>query len=946
MSRASTTTETSSELLLPGYWVDGGSEAWCTLPWPTNRDERQRLAERSLAPGIIDWAEWRTEEPGLIHPLSGRHWQFTAGQKRFLILWYLVDDAGRFVYRSGVKRGAKGPIAHDTPVMTPDGWTTHGQLAPGSLVYAVDGSVTVVMSVEAEVLEPCYRLTFADGGSVVCTGGHRWPVDVFNGSRRTPEVLTVSEMLDRGVVFERPLTRGRTKATRPNVSRFRALSSPVVDGKEVPLQIPPYLLGWWLGDGDSDNPRITKGTSDMKYLTATMDRLGVEHGQPSWTHGETWRVRFGHGWAMDELRRMGVLGDKHIPGALLRASAAQRWALLQGLVDSDGTVGTSGQVEISLSNERLAKDVAELATTLGLMPRVTIGTTRIGATQYGPRWRIKFTPQRGETVALMPRKAARCGGSSQAKPFSRSRTIVAIEEVESVPARCLTVAHPSHQYLVGAMNVPTCNTGKDPFAAAMGNGELLGPVELDGFDAHGRPVGVRRGMPLVQVASNSEEQSKDLLRVANAMWGQEARDWYGLDVGQTRTVVKVSGGRFEVTTASEASSEGDPVTFGIINESHHMTDSSGGSKIAAVARRNVAKSPRQIQARVCEFTNAHMQGMDSVAERSFEAWQKQQAPSFPGAIDILYDSVEAPPDMDIMTEAGRMRGLRAAYMDAPWADLERLSAEMLDPRTSVADTIRFYLNGLASEEDAWVESAKFDALAADVDLPDRTPVALFLDCSKSEDATALVGCTLGLHVFEVGVWERPKGRRGEAWLAPRDDVDSMVRWALAKYDVRWLGIDPGPAKDGDDEALYWAHMIDDLDRDFRSRLPLWASPGRDGSPVLFDMRTSVRGSQHRNYEFTKTAELVEQWVDQEGASGPFRWDGSATLRRHVHNAKARPNPWGTSLGKVTRDSLQVVDAATAMVGAVMGARVAATSGKTGQKAKQMTPGQGRWSYTE
>ncbi|MCL1838668.1 MAG: hypothetical protein FWG47_05055, partial [Propionibacteriaceae bacterium] len=416
----------------------------------------------------------------------------------------------------------------------------------------------------------------------------------------------------------------------------------------------------------------------------------------------------------------------------------------------------------------------------------------------------------------------------------------------------------------------------------------------------------------------------------------------GLDCGATRTVVKESGGRFEVTTSSEASSEGDPVTFGILNETHHMTDASGGSRVAAVARRNVAKSPRQIQARVVEFTNAHMQGMDSVAERSFAAWQKQLAPSYPGVVDILYDSVEAPPDVDILTDEGRMRGLRAAYMDAQWADLERLSAEMLDPRTSVADSIRFYLNGLASEEDSWVEAAKFDALASELEIPARTGIAMFLDCSKSEDSTALVGCTLDMHVFELGIWERPMGRRGQDWLAPREDVDSTVRWALSNYKVLWFGVDPGPAKDEDREALYWARMIDELDRDFRAKLPIWASPGRGGSPVLFDMRLSSLGAARRNFEFTKAAELVEQWVDSEGADGPFRWDGSPTLRRHVHNAKARPNQWGTSLGKVTRDSFKVVDAATAMVGAVMGARIAATSGKKNSPTRPA--GLGRWGY--
>jgi hypothetical protein len=449
---------------------------------------------------------------------------------------------------------------------------------------------------------------------------------------------------------------------------------------------------------------------------------------------------------------------------------------------------------------------------------------------------------------------------------------------------------------------------------------------------------------LVQVTSNSEEQSKDLLRVANAMWSREAREYYGLDCGATRAVVKSSGGRFEVTTASEASSEGDPTTCSLINESHHMTESSGGVKLANVARRNVAKSPRQIQARSLEFTNAHAQGADSVAEASFVAWQRQQQEGFPGARDILYDSIEAPPDTQIITAEGRMRGLRAAYMDSPWSDLERISAEMLDPRTSVADTIRYYLNGLASAEDAWVDAGRFDVLAEPREVPPGTPVALFLDCSKSEDATALMACTLDYYCFQVDVWERPRGRRGDLWVVPRGEVDAAVRAAMAEFRVVWLGVDPGPAADDDADALYWGVLIDKLHRDFASKLPLWATPGRDGSSVLFDMRLSSSGGSHRNWLFTKAAEMVEHWVDGdgEGLASPFRWDGSPALRRHVHAAKARPNRWGTSLGKVSRDSTRVVDLAVAMVGAAMGARIAGNSGKTTSQKRK--PGKGRWGY--
>ena len=481
-------------------------------------------------------------------------------------------------------------------------------------------------------------------------------------------------------------------------------------------------------------------------------------------------------------------------------------------------------------------------------------------------------------------------------------------------------------------------TGKDPFAAGMCDCELVGPVEFfDWDDKTGQPLGRRRGFPLVQVMSNSQEQSKDVLRVANAMWSQEAREYYRLDCGETRTVIKESGGRFEIPPAAEESGEGDPATFVALNETHHMSKSNGGSRVANMGRRNVGKSPSYIQARMCEYTNAHRQGSDTEGEKAFKAWQKQQAPGYKGKRDILYHSIEAAPPFDILTEAGRKRGLQQAYLDADWNDIERKSDEIADDRTSVADSIRFYLNGLATEEDAWVEPDKFAALAEQKTVADGDRIAMFLDCSKSGDATGLVACRLDdMYAFLPGatcVWSKPHGwPQAKRWLAPREEVENAVRVAMDKYEVVWFGIDPSPAEDDDSEALYWRDMIDRLHRDFRDILPLWATPGDvRGNSVLFDMRLSQFGGVIRNQQFTESAEMVQKWIDEDGLEGVFRHDGHPMLAQHVYQAKLRPNQWGVSLSKVTRDSSKHIDLAVCMVGAVMGARIALNSGRLKKK---------------
>jgi hypothetical protein len=319
-------------------------------------------------------------------------------------------------------------------------------------------------------------------------------------------------------------------------------------------------------------------------------------------------------------------------------------------------------------------------------------------------------------------------------------------------------------------------------------------------------------------------------------------------------------------------------------------------------------------------------GTDSVAERTFNAWQAQVSGRAKRR-DILYDSIEAHPATRLHVASELKAGLAAAYSDAPWADLERLEDEVLDPRTTPGDSIRFYLNGLAAAEDAWVDPRKFDALAdTSLTLEAGDQVALFLDCSKSEDATGVVACRLSDGaVFVLGAWQKPHGDRGKGWLVPRDEVDGVIRKAFADYRVEWCGIDPSPATDDADESLYWKPMIDDLHRDFSKKLKIWATPGAQGNSVMFDMRMSQSGALKRNQLFTEVAMLTAKEID--GESPPFHHDGNSALRVHTHNAKRRPNQWGYSIGKASRDSLQLVDLAVCMVGARMGRGIVLNSGK-------------------
>lgn len=465
-------------------------------------------------------------------------------------------------------------------------------------------------------------------------------------------------------------------------------------------------------------------------------------------------------------------------------------------------------------------------------------------------------------------------------------------------------------------------TGKDPLAATIALIEACGPCRFAGWDG-GTPVGEAHRLALVQIAANSEAQAADLLRVANAMVSDDLRYEHGFDTGILRTAL-ASGSRIELLTRSERSSEGDPATAVLLNESHHMTHSSGGQALAGVARRNVGKSPGG-QARLLELTNAHLPGDESVAEESYDAWQMQVSGQT-RRVDILYDSREAPAELSLHDEDQLMAGLEAAYADSPWTDLERIRDEAQDPRVPLADSIRFYFNSLPTNEFAWVEPRNFDALARpSVVVADKTPIAMFLDCSKSTDATCFAGSRIeDGHVLSLGGWQRPHGDRGKVWLAPREEVDARVRAAFDRWNVMWFGVDPSPARDDETEAQYWAALVDQWHRDFRDRVLLWATPGAKGNAVSWDMRTSTPGGFERVRAFTEAAELTAAAIDEDKT---LTHDGDAMLRQHVHQARRRPNQFGVSLGKRTRDSSQLVDYAVAMVGARLGRRLVLNSGK-------------------
>jgi replicative DNA helicase len=456
--------------------------------------------------------------------------------------------AGQLVIVAG-RPGLGKALATDTPIPTPYGWTTMGEIKAGDQVLGADGRPTaVVHAFDVMRDRPCFEVEFSDGSTIIADADHLWktttrasrrqraaqkPAHQWPDDARTlvarahqtalaaPDTLiTVGEpaglvgrefrrvlhVAGGEVGFAGRVTREYQRAGKPwqrEVQAYSRLAIPsalsrrvdrlknaealaahpgVVSTAEIaatlrhpadgrlnhavdnaaPLSLPhrddlpvaPYTLGVWLGDGHADAARFTSADPELAACVEA-DGLRVRPGVGSRRCTDC-HSRYGS--FLGHLRAAGVLGDKHIPPRYLRSSEAQRRALLAGLLDTDGTVAPTGNIQYTSTSRRLAEDVFELLVSLGY--RCTINKKRVNGRGDDTSTAHTLNFSTVDEVFRLKRKRLAHEERRRATSAVRSgsRYIVAVRPAPSVPVRCITVDNADHMYLAGRAMVPTHNS--------------------------------------------------------------------------------------------------------------------------------------------------------------------------------------------------------------------------------------------------------------------------------------------------------------------------------------------------------------------------------------------------------------------------------------------------------------------------------------------------------
>jgi hypothetical protein len=424
------------------------------------------------------------------------------------------------------------------PVPTPTGWAKHGDIAIGDEVFGSDGKpCRVIAKTKVFTDGECYEIEFDDGVKIKCGADHLWEVEK-KSRRRIPGAFSQGKNTR---VCREPVvmaTKDIFSHSHHDDNRLAIRVNPPLQTPDIDLPIDPYVLGAWLGDGNSnaathtcskeDHPHFKKQFEDAGHTTdAAYERgnclamkIDCRDRRSFCTRGhartpenlyrnqcrickqqQQRQAKFGD--ARDEvspavsqtlawrLRKAGLLNDgniknqdnsKHIPAIYLRASVAQRLALLQGLMDTDGSCDPRGTATFANTNKDIVDGIFEVATSLGLKPHMRQVNGKYKGELY-ISYHVSFQAYKEFAPFRLERKIARCkDGERTARRFIKSCV-----RIPSEPMSCIQVDRRDGLYLVSRSMVPTHNSSIITFGKTIQD-ILINPEITVGIFSHTRPI--------------------------------------------------------------------------------------------------------------------------------------------------------------------------------------------------------------------------------------------------------------------------------------------------------------------------------------------------------------------------------------------------------------------------------------------------------------------------
>lgn len=326
-------------------------------------------------------------------------------------------------------------ISDNQIVATTKGLKKHGDLIVGDYVFGRDGTPVKVLWV-SEKTRSEYVVSFSDGAKIECHGNHEWTV--YNRFRQKEETIETKHMAS-STIYNGDGKRGSRY-------KYHVDSNVCVmfDSRNVDLD--PYVLGAWLGDGDSSCGIIHIGNNDVEIIGNSTYKFKESKG--------TTTRKFYSPELNLLLKNNGLIKNKHIPDMYKYNTVKVRKNVIAGLIDTDGYVyHRNGRITISNTNKRIIDDAAFILRSLGQSVVVCEFKPRVSSSGIVGKkivYQLCFNPTMTFPTKVKRKKVTKLS-------INKKRAIVSIERKEGLGyGNCIQVE--GGIYLVGDTFIPTHNS--------------------------------------------------------------------------------------------------------------------------------------------------------------------------------------------------------------------------------------------------------------------------------------------------------------------------------------------------------------------------------------------------------------------------------------------------------------------------------------------------------
>jgi exodeoxyribonuclease-5 len=347
---------------------------------------------------------------------------------------------------------------------TPDGYITMGDVKIGDFVIGSNGKPKKVLDVFPQGIKPMYRVTFSDGFHVDCCEDHLWKVKTFNDRncqrsfinkfkkyKEYYSILSTKEMIDN-VYYIR-----NDESIQFN---YKIQVNSAVEFKRKNMPIDPYLLGVLIGDGSLNQTHVRFTSIDKEIIdkikiivSSSYSNLIVKQVSNTITYAITTGnvgIKNKLKQAIQELKLNVKSEKKHIPEIYKYSCIKDRIALLQGLMDTDGTIDKNGYyISYATVSSKLAYDICELIQSLGCVAKINYKPNN-----YQGCYIISINQTNNFNIFSLNRKQKLVINKSK---YKTSRYISKIEYIKDIEQQCIKIDAEDNLYLTDNFTV-THNT--------------------------------------------------------------------------------------------------------------------------------------------------------------------------------------------------------------------------------------------------------------------------------------------------------------------------------------------------------------------------------------------------------------------------------------------------------------------------------------------------------